>query len=216
LVQPRGHQWPSHPGAPTTRIGAAPSSAKAGARDHTEVIPVRRATLIVAPLLAAALLLPAGADAATCANASAIPAVANSAQVRDSTLCLLNAERRARGLPALRNNAKLRLAATRHSQDMVNRRYFDHTAPGGVSMVTRVRRTGYTKAAGSWALGENIAWGSGSLSTPARIVRAWMHSSGHRANILDREFREIGIGIAVGTPEDLDGATYTTDFGTHG
>ena len=179
------------------------------------MIPIRTpATIVVSSLLAAALVLPAGASAATCANASAIPAVANAAQVRNTTLCLLNAERRARGLPALRDNARLRLAATKHSRDMVHRRYFDHTAPGGVSMVTRVQRTGYIAAARSWALGENIAWGSGSLSTPARIVRAWMHSSGHRANILDRGFHEIGVGIAVGTPENLDGATYTTDFGS--
>jgi uncharacterized protein YkwD len=66
------------------------------------------------------------------------------------------------------------------------------------------------------ALGENIAWGTGNLGTAAKIQRAWMASPGHRANILRRQFREIGIGIAVGAPVDaggLDGATFTADFG---
>ncbi len=60
---------------------------------------------------------------------------------------------------------------------------------------------------------ENIAWGSGRLETPRAIVRAWMRSRGHRANILGR-FDEIGIGISNGTPRrGLDGATYATSFG---
>jgi uncharacterized protein YkwD len=100
---------------------------------------------------------------------------------------------------------------------MVSARFFDHTSPSGSSMVDRIRRTGYTKRARSWALGENIAWGSGSLATAAEIHRGWMHSPGHRANILQRSFREIGIGIETGLPVRLSaaqsGATYTTDFG---
>jgi uncharacterized protein YkwD len=46
------------------------------------------------------------------------------------------------------------------------------------------------------------------------MVRAWMDSPGHRTNILNRRFRDIGIGIVVGTPSGPGGATYTTDFGT--
>jgi uncharacterized protein YkwD len=71
----------------------------------------------------------------------------------------------------------------------------------------------------SWSLGENIAWGSGELASPAAIVRSWMHSSGHRRNILDGGFRNIGIGVASGAPADVQGqpaATYTTDFGSRG
>src|SRR2546423_1519821 len=65
-------------------------------------------------------------------------------------------------------------------------------------------------------LGENIAWGSLQYSTPASIVKMWMHSPGHRANILRAGFRDIGIGIARGAPQaGVHGAaTYTTDFGT--
>jgi uncharacterized protein YkwD len=64
-------------------------------------------------------------------------------------------------------------------------------------------------------VGENIAWGSQELATPRSIVNGWMHSPGHRANILNRRFREIGIGVSRGAPEPgFDrAATYATDFG---
>jgi uncharacterized protein YkwD len=82
--------------------------------------------------------------------------------------------------------------------------------------VDRIRRSGYLRGARSWTVGENIAWGSGSRSSVRAIVNAWMNSSGHRANILSRSFRAVGIGIAYRTPANTGGATYTTDFGRRG
>lgn len=172
-----------------------------------------------------ALLAPAAAQARPeaktaqngCANTNLKPTRANLELVRDAVLCLHNRERADHGLPRLRENPKLRRAAERHTSNMVSERFFDHTSPSGSTMVERIRRTGYTKRARSWALGENIAWGSGSLATAAQIQRSWMKSPGHRANILQRSFREIGIGIESGLPVRLSaaqsGATYTTDFG---
>jgi uncharacterized protein YkwD len=176
-------------------------------------------------LALAALLAPAAAQArpeATmaedgCANANLLPTRANLELVRDAVLCLHNRERARHGLPGLRESPKLRRAAERHSANMVDERYFDHTSPTGSTMVSRIRRTGYTRRARAWALGENIAWGSGGLATAAQIHRSWMKSPGHRANILQRSFREIGIGIESGLPVRLSaaqsGATYTADFG---
>jgi uncharacterized protein YkwD len=176
-------------------------------------------------LALAALLAPATAQgrpptavaAQGCAHTDVRPNGANLERVRDAVLCLHNLERVRRGLPKLRESAKLRRAANRHSAHMVGAHFFDHTSPGGASMVDRIRRTGYTSRARSWGLGENIAWGSGRLATAAQIHRSWMSSPGHRANILQRSFREIGIGIDVGLPVRLSaaqsGATYTTDFG---
>ena len=152
-----------------------------------------------------------------CANTDLKPTRANLELVRDAVLCLHNRERASHGLPRLKENPKLRRAAERHSSNMVDSRFFDHTSPGGSTMVDRIRRTGYTSRASSWALGENIAWGSGRLATAQQIHRSWMRSSGHRSNILMRSFREIGIGIETGLPVRLSaaqsGATYTTDFG---
>ncbi|MGI9021584.1 MAG: CAP domain-containing protein, partial [Solirubrobacterales bacterium] len=61
----------------------------------------------------------------------------------------------------------------------------------------------------------NIAWGGRSLGTPKQIVDAWMHSSGHRANILNGRFRDLGIGFGSGSPTNrkVNAGIYTTDFG---
>lgn len=137
---------------------------------------------------------------------------------RDATLCLLNRVRARHGLRPLRLNAKLSHAARAHSRDMVRHRYFAHNSRNGRSPFDRMLSTHYVPRNAAWWLGENIGWGSGTLSAPAAMVRAWMHSPPHRANILSRHFRDIGIGIAAGAPVAGSrgaGATYTTDFGRH-
>ncbi len=177
-----------------------------------------RSLLTALLALCALLALPGAAEAkrkGACANAHVAPAAANVELVRTAVLCLHNRERAARGLPPLRENARLRRAAEGHSGDMVASGFFAHDSPSGDGMAERILRTGYGQGQ-SWALGENIAWGTGTLATAAEIQRAWMESPGHRANVLRRRFRELGIGIAVGAPVAsgaMQGATYTADFG---
>jgi hypothetical protein len=99
---------------------------------------------------------------------------------------------------------------------MVAQQFFDHVSPDGATLLDRLTAVGYLgSSVDTWAAGENIAWGTGDLSTPRSIVQAWMNSPPHRENILDRTFRDIGLGVAVGVPQQGagDGATYTTDFG---
>ncbi len=177
-------------------------------------------SLLLAAVFAvcAMLVLPAASQAkrkATCANANVTPTAANLEQVRAAVLCLHNRERSARGLPKLSEQAELRTAADEHAVHMVDAQFFSHDAPDGTDMVDRILGTGYAQDQG-WSLGENIAWGSGPLATAAAIHRAWMRSPGHKANILRRQFREIGIGIALGAPAPTggqEGATYAADFG---
>lgn len=154
---------------------------------------------------------PVAAEAAACKGADAVPAA--TAHEAHATLCLLNQQRRAHGLRPLRLDGKLGRAARGHANDMVAKRYFAHESKSGATFSTRIKRTGWTKSRRSYTMGENIAWGGGELATPREIVRGWMNSAGHRANILAREFRFIGIGIAAGTPEGGAGGTYATDFG---
>ena len=138
---------------------------------------------------------------------------------RKSVLCLLNAQRRRHGLRRLRGNAQLTRAATGHSRAMVLKRFFAHVAPAGLSPAARVRRnTRYLVGAERWTIGENIGYGHGHYGTPAGMIRAWMRSSSHRANILRPVFRSVGIGIVRGEPgrPGSRGATYTTDFGVRG
>jgi uncharacterized protein YkwD len=149
-----------------------------------------------------------------CANTNLLPTAQNVELIRAAVLCLHNQIRAQHGLPLLKDNVKLRKAATGHSSDMVDEGYFDHTSPGGETFVDRILGAGYAKRTDGWTLGENLAWGTGDLSTPAGVMNAWMNSAGHKANILKRSYKEIGVGIRLGVPTDPTvGATFTTEFG---
>jgi uncharacterized protein YkwD len=189
-----------------------------------EMLRSRIPLLALLALVIAALLVPAGSAAAhrdarhvagACSASHAPVRKAAIRRARDATLCLLNRVRARHGLRSLRLNPKLSRAARRHSRDMVRHRYFAHDSRNGRSPFDRMRATRYVPRNASWTLGENIGWGSGSLAEPASLVRAWMHSPSHRANILSRRFRDVGIGIVPGAPVGGGGATYTTDFGRH-
>jgi uncharacterized protein YkwD len=156
---------------------------------------------------------PALAAPSACQSTTAAPKKGNVNTVRNAVLCLLNRERTKRGLPRLRSNNRLEVAATKHSRDMVERNFFSHDSPGGSTPGIRVRHTGYLKGARGFSIGENIAYGTGGYATPESIVDSWMNSPGHKANILHRSFEEIGIGVALGAPGQDGGATYTTNFG---
>jgi uncharacterized protein YkwD len=107
-----------------------------------------------------------------------------------------------------------RRAALGHSADMVKRGFFEHTTPDGETMVDRITAARYVSPRVGWAIGENLAWGTGRLATPRAIMKAWMDSPGHRANVVKRAYRELGIGVVIGVPSDRGhGATYTADFG---
>ena len=185
---------------------------------------LRALTLCLLAALPLAFAVPASAAepkaktaVAACPAAAANPSQGNLRSLRRTTLCLLNRERGNHGLPRLRGNRKLTRSATRYSRNMVRRKFFSHVSPGGSSPTDRIKSAGYLRGARSWAIAENLAWGGGSYATPLRTVRSWMDSPGHRVNILSRNYREIGIGIALGAPARAgDAATYTTHFGRRG
>ncbi|MDA0632874.1 CAP domain-containing protein [Nonomuraea sp. MCN248] len=103
---------------------------------------------------------------------------------------LTNAERAKGGCPALKHDPQLNRAAAGHSADMAAKNYLSHTSQDGRSFLDRIRQAGFTGGRG-WA--ENIAMGQ---RTPADVVRAWMNSSGHRANIMNCSYNLIGAGAA--------------------
>ena len=141
----------------------------------------------------------------------------NVEQIRAATLCLVNRERTSRGERALRWNNRLIGSAQSHTHSMAFSHYFGHSGPGGQTPLSRIRSTGYISRRGAgFEVGENIAWGSLWLATPKAIVAGWMHSAGHRANILDRRFRDTGIGVSshLGRlAHGRRGGLYTQDFG---
>ena len=122
-----------------------------------------------------------------------------SAQARE-VVDLVNAERAKAGCKALSINDKLMTAAQRHSQDQADHQNMSHTGSDGSNAGLRLDRVGY-----AWrTYGENVAWNQ---KTPAAVMDAWMNSSGHRANILNCAFTEIGVGIA-----DSNGPYWTQVF----
>jgi uncharacterized protein YkwD len=130
-----------------------------------------------------------------------------------ATLCLLDHERAGHGLPRFARDARLDRASRRHSRAMAREDFFAHRGGDGTDPLDRMRAAGWPRDRGG---AENIAWGAGGASTPAQIVDGWMHSPGHRRNILDPGLRLIGVGIAAGAPEpgeSGEAAVYTTDFG---
>jgi uncharacterized protein YkwD len=155
-------------------------------------------------------------DVDGCAGSWLRPKPTNVVQVRAATLCLINAQRARQREQPLTQNLMLQRAAELHSADMAKRKYFEHADPDGVHPDARILQQGYPPI----LVGENLAWGETVKSSPAVIVSMWMKSPGHRANILEPGYREIGIGMAYEAPEHQpvpkQAAIYTTTFGAGG
>src|SRR3954447_16789020 len=138
------------------------------------VSPRRILAAVAAPLLVAIALLgtPTASHAASPPRAATTVAAgqAPAATVETAVRCLVNAQRAAHGLTPLRPSRQLRLAAEAHGADMVAHRFFAHVSPFWGAVTDRVRRVGYLAHTQDWSLGEDIAWGEGSLSTPQSIV----------------------------------------------
>ncbi len=156
--------------------------------------------------------------ATPCQNTDLTPEPANLPQVRAAVLCLVNTERAQNGRQPLQSNAALEAAAESHGREMIADNYFDHISPSGITPVDRVRQTGYIpNSEVGYVVGENLAWGTLSLSTPASIVAAWIASPEHLANILETKYVETGIDVEPQVPQSLaegvQGALYTQEFG---
>ncbi|MER6981598.1 CAP domain-containing protein, partial [Streptomyces carpinensis] len=139
--------------------------------------------------------------AATPTSPSTPKATATASGATARVVQLVNAERAKVGCSPLTVNAELTKAAQAHSQDMAGHQNMSHTGSDGSSPGDRITGAGY-----SWSsYGENVAYG---YSTPEQVMAAWMSSPGHKANILNCGYKEIGVGLAQ------PGSYWTQDFGT--
>jgi uncharacterized protein YkwD len=117
---------------------------------------------------------------------------------------LTNTQRIAAGCPALAWNDTLAVVARAHSADMAVNSYFDHNNKAGLTPAQRVLAAGY-----SYTLtAENIAAGQ---PTAQDVLTSWMNSAGHKANIVNCDLHELGVGFATGGSY---GTYWTQDFGT--
>jgi uncharacterized protein YkwD len=166
---------------------------------------------------AIAVVPAARAGAATCANAGIAPTQANVDAVARATACLINRQRRRHHLRSLRRSASLALAARRHAGDMVSRGYFSHVTPSGSSARDRIRQAGYARRGVSLLVGEDLSRAMADSATPRRTVARWMRSRRHRANILSRAYRHVGVGVAIGSPGlGSGGVTIAVEFARRG
>ncbi len=126
------------------------------------------------------------------------------APFQQQVLALINQNRRRGGCGRLTLDRRLIRAAFDHARDMAHRDYFAHESPNGNGPGDRVTDAGFR-----WSrYGENIARGP---SSAYEVVNGWMHSPGHRQNIMDCRFREMGIGLAFGGGRE---SYWVQDFGT--
>lgn len=126
------------------------------------------------------------------------------ASLQRTVVCLINHQRRRRGLPALRENARLNRSAQGWTDVMVTHRDFSH----GADFAARISAVGF-----DWSnVGENIATG---YRTATAVVRAWMASKGHCQNILNPVYRYVGTGVADNSISGYStlAGTWTQDFG---
>ncbi|MGI8814747.1 MAG: CAP domain-containing protein [Pseudonocardia sp.] len=127
----------------------------------------------------------------------AVPGLSGPAAV---VVVLTNAERAKAGCGPLKVDSRLNTSAQRHSVDMATRDYFEHEDPDGHDFADREAAAGFTGDSG----GENIAMGQ---TSAAEVMNDWMHSPGHRRNILDCSFTSIGVGYVAA------GHYWTQNFG---
>ncbi|HET9162280.1 MAG TPA: CAP domain-containing protein [Solirubrobacterales bacterium] len=160
----------------------------------------------------------AGVAATRCHGAHTAPRAATGHELRVAVQCLVNAARGRHGLAPLDFSLALQESATAHSRSMERSASFTHYGPHGSTLMVRASWSGYLTQASSFRLAENIATGKGRrFGSPAAIVNDWMHSAGHRENILDPAMRDFGVGVARGDPlggrHDENAVAYTLDFG---
>ncbi len=136
--------------------------------------------------------------------------------VEREMLALINQERTSRGLEPLQLETRLNDSSEDHSSWMLDTDRFSHTGQGGSSATQRMQQAGFDLS-GSWRTGENIAWQSergepGISDDVAQLHQNLMNSPGHRANILNPDFRYIGIGIETGDMQGYDAVMVTQNF----
>ena len=159
--------------------------------------------------------------------AIAAPATGTSAEpptvvrpLQRSVIKQLNAVRRQHGLLPLRVAVGLAAAAREHSLEMARLGYFSHSSAGGESFARRIARFYRMGKRRHWAAGENLYWSSGEPDASV-AVEAWLQSPEHRAVLLRRDWRELGVGavfVSAG-PGIYGGAPVTivtADFGARG
>jgi len=171
---------------------------------------VRAARIILGVIAAAALVVPAASAAPRHSGAALSP-------LESGVLVDINAFRRSHDLVPLKLNAKLGAAALAHTEQMAQDGYFAHESADGSLFWKRIQSFYASSPWSYWSVGENLLWSSPDV-TPSGALKMWLASPEHRANLMNRRWREIGVAAvheaaAPGVFKGLDVTIVTTDFG---
>lgn len=166
---------------------------------------------VAAALVANADARPRDGRVPASARVSGIPAL------REQVLMAINDLRRSKGLPGLKLNTALSLAALGHSRSMAEHGFFSHDGWNGSAFWARLKPRYRPQRGKQWAVGENMVWASPDLSAN-QAIQMWLDSPPHRKNLLASEWREVGLGAvralaARGVYHGLDVTILTADFG---
>lgn len=150
-------------------------------------------------------------------GAFAVEAARQAPLFEQRVIAVINRVRRDIGLAPLRFNPQLAEAAREHSLSMAEQGYFEHSSATGSPFWDRLEAKYRPGAAHRWSVGENLAWGSPSLSA-RQVVALWLRSHAHRRILLNPRWRDIGVGsvhasAAPGVYEGLPAMIVTADFG---
>lgn len=181
--------------APRVTASAVPTARTVHATPTGTPVTIAAPTPVATP---SATATPAPAATATAST----PKAATTASATITRIVqLVNAERAKVGCSAVTLNTTLNKVAQAHSADMAAHQNMSHTGSDGSAPGDRITSAGY-----AWSTyGENVAYG---YTTPEQVMAGWMASAGHRANILNCSFKEMGVGLAQ------PGSYWTQDFGT--
>ncbi len=130
-----------------------------------------------------------------------VPDMSQIKSFENEVVRLVNVERSKQGLAPLKSNWQLSRVARYKSQDMINNNYFSHTSPTFGDPFKMIKDFGINYR----TAGENIAYGQNSAQ---EVMNGWMNSQGHRSNILNSKFSQIGVGLAI----DQSGRKYWTQM----
>ena len=149
-----------------------------------------RPPLCVATAIAVAIVVPA-AWAGT-HDVVQVQTVTEVSSLEGNLMAALNNFRQARGLRPFRPSARLRASALRHSGEMARHGYFDHSSPNGAAFWRRIAQYYAPRGYRRWSVGENLAYGQPGLGA-ADVLRHWLASPAHRANVVSTGWRDAGI-----------------------
>ncbi|WP_043262866.1 CAP domain-containing protein [Streptomyces sp. CT34] len=197
--QPTQDDGSPEPTASPTETSATPQHPETPEASKTPTAP-KKTTAPEAPTTPKALATAPTSAAPTASPSAPAVVAAPASDIAARVVQLVNQERAKAGCSPLTLNTKLTKAAQDHSKDMADHSNMSHIGSDGSDPGARITRAGY-----NWSsYGENVAYG---YNTPESVMAGWMSSPGHKRNILDCSFKEIGVGLAQ------PGSYWTQDFG---